>query len=1048
VRTPATVTTGASPRLADAPAFSLADAERIARECYGHEGSATALASERDQNFLVVRRDGSRIVLKIANAGEDPAMLAAQQAVMAHLTAHSERTPRVVPTAVGDTTCTVTGPDGRKHLAWAVTYLPGVVLANACRRSSELLRDFGTAIGELRRGLDGFDHPAIHREFYWDLAQARRVIADYRPLIDDAGLGATIDSVMERFDRRIAPGLVSLRRAAIHNDLNDHNVLVGDGAHAAPGHGLDTGARGVLADDPWSRHQRITGIVDFGDMVHSYAIGDLAIAAAYVALDAPDPLTAMSSLVRGYHAISALEENELAALPGLILLRLCASACIAAEQRRQRPDNDYLDVSQAAIRRTLPALAAIPFGLAEAAFRDACGLEPSRSSARVRAWLQRNASSFASVLDADLRRERCTVLDLSIGSPMISGDERENAEPLLTKRVFGAMAADGTRVGVGRYDEPRLLYTSSFFAAGGDLLEERRTIHIGLDLFADAGTPIYAPIAGTVHAFADNHAPLDYGPLIILRHETDDGTEFFTLYGHLSRESLHGLTLGKPIPRGARIATMGTPDVNVGWTPHLHLQLITDLLELGTDYPGVARASQRALWRSLSPDPNLVVGIPADRFPRLAPGKASALAERRTLLGRNLSVAYRDPVRIARGWMQYLFDDEGRRYLDAYNNVPHVGHAHPRVVRAGADQMAVLSTNTRYLSDIVNEYAERLTATFPAPLRVCYLLNSASEANELALRLARATTQRRDMIVLEAAYHGNTTSLIDLSPYKHAGPGGSGAPDWVHVAPLPDDYRGPHTRHDFEAGTKYAAAIATIIARQDAAGRSIAGFIAESCPSVGGQIMLPPGYLAAAYAGVRAAGGVCIADEVQTGLGRIGTHFWAFESQGVVPDIVVLGKPLGNGHPLAAVVTTPEIAAAFDNGMEFFSTFGGNTVSCAVGLAVLDVMRDDGLQAHALRVGERMLRSLGALMTRHAVIGDVRGSGLFIGVELVRDRATLEPAAAEASYVVERMRELGILLGTDGPHHNVVKIRPPMPFTDTDADLLVESLDRVLAELS
>jgi 4-aminobutyrate aminotransferase-like enzyme len=442
------------------------------------------------------------------------------------------------------------------------------------------------------------------------------------------------------------------------------------------------------------------------------------------------------------------------------------------------------------------------------------------------------------------------------------------------------------------------------------------------------------------------------------------------------------------------------------------------------------------------------VGIPAERFPPPAPDRSETLATRRRLFGHNLSIAYREPLKAVRGWRQYLFDDVGRRYIDAYNNVPHVGHAHPRVVAAAQRQMTLLNTNTRYLSDLVNEYAERLTATFPAPLSVCFLVNSASEANELALRLARSFTRRRDMIVLEAAYHGNTTGLIDLSPYKHAGPGGAGAPDWVHTVPIPDVYRGTYKAAEPNAGVMYARHVATVIDHLRQSRRGIAGFIAETCPSVGGQIVFPPGYLAEVYAHVRAAGGVTIADEVQTGLGRMGTSFWAFEDQGVVPDIVVMGKPLGNGHPIGAVVTTSEIAASFDNGMEFFSTFGGNTVSCAIGLAVLDVLRDEQLQSHALRIGQRMLAGLRPFVDRHPIVGDVRGSGLFLGVELVRDRATLEPAGSEASYVANRLRELGILLGTDGPYHNVVKIRPPMPFNAEDADLLVSTLDRVIGELT
>jgi 4-aminobutyrate aminotransferase-like enzyme len=415
------------------------------------------------------------------------------------------------------------------------------------------------------------------------------------------------------------------------------------------------------------------------------------------------------------------------------------------------------------------------------------------------------------------------------------------------------------------------------------------------------------------------------------------------------------------------------------------------------------------------------------------------LAARRRFVGGNVSVGYRRPLQVVRGSMQYLFDEAGRRYIDAYNNVPHVGHCHPRVLEAATGQLRALNTNTRYLDEHLARFAERLADTMPNPLRICYFVNSGSEANELALRLARAHTRQRDLIVLDAAYHGNTTTLIDISPYKFNGSGGTGKPPWVHVVPVPDLYRG-----DFRGAADYADTVGQAIDERRAGGAGLCGFIAESCPSVGGQIMLPPGYLAAVYRHVRNAGGVCIADEVQTAYGRIGAHFYAFEEQGVVPDIVVLGKPIGNGYPLGAVVTTPEIAASFDNGMEFFSTFGGSTVSCAVGLTVLDVVFDERLQAHAREVGDHLLGRLRSLPDRSALVGDVRGSGLFIGVELVRDHDTLEPAAAEASDVVNRLREEGILIGTDGPYHNVLKIRPPMPFTKEDADVLASALDTAL----
>ena len=403
----------------------------------------------------------------------------------------------------------------------------------------------------------------------------------------------------------------------------------------------------------------------------------------------------------------------------------------------------------------------------------------------------------------------------------------------------------------------------------------------------------------------------------------------------------------------------------------------------------------------------------------------SLIEARHRLLGRNLSVAYEKPLNIVRGSMQYLYDDEGRRYLDAYNNVAHVGHCHPKVVAAGQKQMELLNTNTRYLSDLILEYAANLTATLPESLSVCYFVNSGSEANELALRLARAHTKARDMIVLDHAYHGNTTTLIDISPYKHDGPGGNGPPSWVHKAPLP-------------TSEKDAQDVVAILGRMTS---RLCGFIAESMPSVAGQIVFPEGYLSRVYEAVRGAGGVCIADEVQTGYGRIGTHFWAFEKYGVVPDIVVLGKPIGNGHPIGAVITTRAIAGSFDNGMEFFSTFGGNNVSCAIGLKVLEVVQEENLQAHALAIGERLLTGMRELQQRHEIIGDVRGSGFFLGVELVRNG---EPATFEAARIVNQLRERGILLGTDGPAHNVLKIRPPMPFSDIDADLLLTTFEETL----
>jgi 4-aminobutyrate aminotransferase-like enzyme len=475
----------------------------------------------------------------------------------------------------------------------------------------------------------------------------------------------------------------------------------------------------------------------------------------------------------------------------------------------------------------------------------------------------------------------------------------------------------------------------------------------------------------------------------------------------------------------------------------LHVQLIVDALEQAGDFPGVAFASEREVWTSLSPNPSDFVGIDDGLSVSCHVAACeSTLHERRHSIGPSLTVAYRQPLSIVRGWMQYLFDDRGRRFLDAYNNVPHVGHCHPRVVQAAGRQMTTLNTNTRYLHGLLQEFAGRIADTLPDPLQVCYFVNSASEANELALRLVRTATGRQGMIVHESAYHGHTSTLIDISPYKHDGPGGQGTPEWVHKLPLPDRYRGLFRGQDRAA--EYAADAAMKIARYADSPFPPAALIAETCPSVAGQIFPPDNYYTIVYEAARAIGALTIADEVQTGFGRLGTHFWAFEKYGVVPDIVVMGKPMGNGHPIAAVVTTPAIADRFNNGMEFFSTFGGNTVSCAVGIAVLDVLRDEKLQARALATGSVLEVGFHELAARHPMIGDVRGSGLFWGLELVRSQETLEAADAEAALISNRMREFGVLIGTDGPLHNVLKVRPPMQFNRDNAETLVEVLGSIL----
>jgi 4-aminobutyrate aminotransferase-like enzyme/Ser/Thr protein kinase RdoA (MazF antagonist) len=423
--------------------------------------------------------------------------------------------------------------------------------------------------------------------------------------------------------------------------------------------------------------------------------------------------------------------------------------------------------------------------------------------------------------------------------------------------------------------------------------------------------------------------------------------------------------------------------------------------------------------------------------------KADILKHRQTYTAPSLSISYADPLTILRGQGSWLFDEKGRGYLDGVNNVCHVGHCHPHVVQAGARQLATLNTNTRYLHPKLAHYAKRLTDLFPDPLQVCFLINSGSEANELALRLARHFTGRQDVIALEGGYHGNTGTLIDVSHYKHAGPGGDGPPAWVHTVPCPDSYRGPHRGAD--AAEEYASYVEEAAARCEPA-----AFLFEPLVGCGGQIVPPAGYLTAACKAAKAAGALVIADEVQVGFGRVGQCWWAHqlddEAGGAHPDIVTMGKPIGNGFPMAAVVTTKAIADSFANGMEFFNTFGGNPVACAIGSAVLDVIEEENLLRNATRIGELLKQGILHLAEDHTVIGDVRGVGLYIGAEFVVDRSNREPDAQRLAEVLEICRIGGVLFSSDGPDHNVLKIKPPLVWTTLEAKLALAVLQRALEQ--
>ena len=1006
-----------------APPLTAREASRLASAAYGLEVTAQVLPGEYDDNFQLFTPDSRVFVLKIMHPAREESFVDLQCRALTHL---AERLPhltlpRVVPNSQGGLFARQKLEGGNERLVCLLTFVPGTTLAEVKPHSPELLASLGRFLAEIDRALLDFTHPGALRELKWDLSRAAWA-RDYLPFVSDRkrrALAAQFLNAATVIDFR------GLRRSVIYGDANDHNVLV---------------------SPAWPQPRTVLSVIDFGDMHFGLTVAEPAIAAAYALLTDEQPLRAAAAVLAAYYQAFPLNEAEIAAFFPLMCARLAVSVVNSARQRSLVPNDPYVTVSEAAAWRALERLAKIHPRLAHYVFRSACGLSAVPQSGSVQNWLAQKVGSAAPVIPQSLSQNNCLVLDLSVSGTLLGADPAAASESSLTRKLREVLDTAKSPVAVGRYNEIRPLYSAPQFGSSENPTDERRTVHLGIDLFVESGTVISAPFEATVHALADNAQPFDYGPVVILKHQSDGDTEFFTLYGHLSRASLTSLRIGQELRSGEKFASVGAATENGGWTPHLHFQVIVDLLDLSTDFPGVAYASQREVFTSLSPDPNLILRIPPRSFPAAEPDLAATLNARHELLGKNLSISYSKPLKIVRGWKQFLYDDSGRVYLDVYNNVPLVGHSHPGVVEAVQRQIALLNTNTRYLHDKVLRYAERLTELLPFPLKVCYFVNSGSEANELALRLARTHTGREDMIVLEHAYHGHTSTLIDASPYKFNGPGGGGRKPWVHVAPIPDDYRGIYRRGEADLGNKYASLVDEILDALRRKGQGIAAYLAETMPSVAGQIVFPPNYLAEVYKNVRAAGGVCIADEVQVGFGRLGTHFWGFETQGVVPDIVVLGKPIGNAFPLAAVVTTPEIAASFANGMEFFSTFGGNPVACAAGLAVLDVLRDEALQQNALRVGTAWIHDLRALQTNYPVMGDVRGLGLFLGIDLVNDRETRAPASNQASYIVNRLREKGILAGTDGPYHNVIKLRPPLCFSDSDARLFTWTLASILGE--
>lgn len=1003
--------------LQEPPKLSESEVSNSVQEYYGLEGTLHPLPGDRDQNFLLESPGGQKHVVKVSSLDEVQEIIEFETEMITRLSNDTNGLiPSVIPAISGTSLVTHENKQGHHYRLRILEFLPGTLLAEVNPRSDALLMNLGERMAELGSVLGAYpDHPPPRINFEWALGRAGSIMEKSLSVLDSAQR-TLIELTLKDF-RDNEREFLGLGSQIIHGDVNDHNVLVSLNKEG---------------------QARISGIIDLGDAHSAPRVFDLAIAIAYGILGTADPLLAASEITRGYYANQPLLEIEIDVLMTLVCARLGQSVCIASLRRHHGDTDPYHLISEADAWNTLSLLAAIPRKISSGTLRQACGLEACSQSAQLQKWLA--SEDFEDVIAVPENPNALGILDLSISSPDLTGRDSDDTADF-SNRVFQKMRSDGLTLGIGRFMEPRGFYLADQFEGRSGDPRERRTIHLGIDVFQEPGTEIHAPLAGRVHTVRENKNRLDYGPTLILEHSAPSGL-FWTLYGHLEKASVENLKTGDSIDAGQPIARIGTYPENGDWPPHLHFQIITDLMGFEGNFPGVALPRDRTVWASFCPNPNLILNLPLETMYEEPEGLNK---RREQVLSPNLSLSYETPIHIVRGKGSYLFDVLGRSYLDCVNNVAHVGHEHPHVVGTGQKQMGVLNTNSRYLHGGIIEYAERLSKLFPEPLSVCLFVNSGSEANELALRMARTYTGGTGIAVLEGGYHGNTQGLIDVSHYKFEGSGGYAPPSWTRTALVPDEFRGRYRRDDPSRATLYAADVGEALRHLDSEGHHPAAFLSESLLSCAGQIEPPQGYLTAAYEHARAAGALCIADEIQVGFGRLGSHMWGFETQGALPDIVTLGKPMGNGHPIGAVVTTREIAEAFDNGMEFFSSFGGNPVSTAIALAVLDILKDEKLQANATTVGTALKTGLDTLMQSHGCIGDVRGRGLFLGIEFVNSREALTPAPEIAHYVVEHLKKRGILLGSDGPDHNVIKIKPPMSFSGSDADRVINELDQVLA---
>ncbi|GAA4371163.1 aminotransferase [Paeniglutamicibacter cryotolerans] len=971
-----------------APIVSPDLAERWAEEAFGLSVRAVDLGSQQDANFLLMNMPGASdaqgedpvAVMKISNSAFDAGTVDDQDRA-AQWVADFDRGLRA-PSRMGEVAI-LNSPTGT-HIVRLIRYLEGGTLHGSDYLSVAAVAEMGRVSGEVSTALANLPIPPAERILQWDLRQGPRVVEFLAGHIADTELRQRVVRVVRAEADRVERVAALLPVQVIHGDLTDDNLM----RSASP-----------------DVSRLLDGVIDFGDLMLSWCVAELATTISSILHH--DGASALSVLpaVRAFHRIRPLSIHEVEALWPLVVIRGAVLVTSGHQQVGTDEFNDYARDGLVREQLIFDRATSVPSSVMTEIIAQDLDLRSPGSGIDIAA---------SGVLDIN---GSVAQLDLSVGSRILddgawtTDDDARHAVDAAINALFAA-GHEAVIAPFGAIDATRSRPLAT---------EPAATWRTGTDVWVSSDVELLAPWSGEITATRSG---------IILT--GDDATLRITADQELAEA-----------PVASSKVTTGTP-IGV-LRPGARYRLTVTARDFESDVPDVVLPELAAGWMPHLGDPGTLFGLVDAVQGEFVDDNAEIdlLSRRGAVLADVQEHYYALPPRIDRGWKHHLIADDGRVFLDMVNNVTVLGHSHPRVARAIADQWKTFNSNSRFHYASIVALAEKLTALLPESLDTVFLVNSGSEAVELALRLARVHTGREDLLAVRESYHGWTYLADAVSTSAADNPRAlASRPEWVHTLDVPNAFRG---RYRGEEAHRYADDAAAVVRGLVASGRPPAAFICEPVYGSAGGVTLPAGYLEAVYSEVRRAGGVTIADEVQVGLGRLGSWFWGFQQQDVVPDLVTIAKSFGDGHPLGAVVTTKAIAASYADEGYFFSSTGGSPVSSVVGSTVLDVIAEEDLAGNARRVGTHLKNRLQELAQRHELIGAVHGEGLYLGVEFVRDRITLEPATAETSGICERLLQCGIIVQPTGNLMNVLKIKPPLSFDEAAADFFVDALDRVLA---